>query len=184
MSENLSEATSMKQAMTQLEFTFMDQETKRRSMGTGSLESEEKGSGARDNTGKPSLSLIPLHLLAGTTRVLMAGCLKYKSWNWAKGMAWSVCVDCFLRHFTKWWYCGEDIDSESGEHHLDHMICNLLFLKHYTLTYKEGDDRPPSMADFSSWLEDVNLPFNVDEYLDRNTKLGDQNGCDTKSTES
>lgn len=116
----------------------------------GDLNSEEKGTGARKSKGKVAFSLVPFHLLAGCARVLMFGQRKYKSWNWAKGMAWSECFNCTLRHLFKWWFFKEDFDEETGEHHLDHVLCNILFLKHYTMEYKEGDDRPPATANFGS----------------------------------
>jgi len=114
----------------------------------GDLDSEEKGTGARKSSGKVAFSLVPLHLLAGVARVLMFGAKKYKAYNWSKGMAFSECFNCTCRHLFKWWYLREDFDDETGEHHLDHVMCNILFLRHYTLEYKEGDDRPPSHANF------------------------------------
>ncbi|MCP4900020.1 MAG: hypothetical protein GY906_23880 [bacterium] len=109
----------------------------------GNIDSTERGTCARKNGGKIMLSLVPFHLLAGTARVLMWGARKYAPWNWAKGGQWSTPMDCMLRHLFKWWYCGEDCDQESGEHHLDHAMCNLLFLVHYKDTHNKGDDRPP-----------------------------------------
>jgi len=134
----------------------------------GNVNSTEKGSGARANAGKVSFTQVPLHLLAGVARVFMGGLLKYAQFNWAKGMPWSVPMDCAVRHFIKWWFLGEDIDQESGEHHLDHAICNLLMLRHYVVTYKEGDDRPADYTGFSDFLGEFNKPFDVEAYLDRN----------------
>lgn len=134
----------------------------------GDVNSEERGSGARDNKGKVSFSIVPLHLLAGVARVLMGGQLKYAKWNWTKGMAWSVCYDCLMRHLFKWWFLGEARDDESGELHIDHAICNLLFLRHYYSTYKAGDDRPNNgVTRFSDNKFDFNLQFNEEEYLER-----------------
>ena len=135
----------------------------------GDVNSVERGSGARANKGKVSFSLIPFHLLSGVARVLMGGKLKYAPWNWAKGMKWSTAMDCTYRHLFKYWYCREDNDAESGEHHLDHAICNLLMLKHFSKTYNAGDDRPDlDVTCFDEWLEDVNTPFDEEEYLKRN----------------
>lgn len=140
-----------------------------RKMNVGDLNSDELGSGARDNKGKVSLSLVPMHLLAGCARVFMGGQLKYASWNWAKGMEWSVCFDCLMRHLFKWWFMREECDKESGEHHLDHAIANLLFLRHYHETYSRGDDRPPrDVTRFSEEKSDFNTPFNEDNYRKRN----------------
>lgn len=141
---------------------------------TGDLDSSEKGSGARANGGKAMFSLIPLHLMAGVARVLNGGLYKYKDWNWAKGMVWSICMDCTLRHVFKWWYAHEAVDPESGEHHIDHAICNLLFLKHYLTYYTEGDDRPPEGVFTTA---DIDKLFDADDYCKRN-KLGPYSGGD------
>jgi len=139
---------------------------------TGDVNSTERGSGARANKGKVSFSLIPWHVLAGTARVFMGGKLKYASWNWAKGMEWSTCVDCLLRHFIKWWFLREDIDTESGEHHLDHMLCNLMMLRHYVVAYKEGDDRPGGdLTGFPDSMDDFTKPFDMDDFLERNPEI-------------
>lgn len=138
----------------------------------GDINSTARGSGARANKGKISLSLIPLHLLAGTARVFMYGKLKYAEWNWAKGMQWSIVMDCLLRHIFKWWYMGEEFDEESEEHHLDHAICNLLMLRHYITSYKEGDDRPPpDLTGFDLEFGDFCKPFIIDEFLARHPEI-------------
>lgn len=134
----------------------------------GDINSNAKGTGARASGGKCALSLIPFHLLAGTARVLMGGRLKYKEWNWTKGMPWSECYNCLLRHLFKWWYLGEECDHESGENHLDHAMCNLLFLMHFQQTFKEGDDRPPQeLTRFRMSLPDFNKKFDEGEYRAR-----------------
>lgn len=138
----------------------------------GDINSSERGSGARANSGKVALSLVPFHLLAGVARVLMGGRLKYAEWNWAKGQAWSTCMDCACRHLTKWLWLGEDTDPDSGEHHLDHVICNLLFLRHYTTMYKDGDDRPPQdLTHFNESMEAMMAPFDEQAFLDRNPEI-------------
>lgn len=110
--------------------------------GIGDVNSAEKGSGARFNGGKADLSLIPLCTLEDEARVWMYGKKKYAAWNWTKGMPWSVPLACALRHLAAW-QRGEDIDQESGEPHLAHVMCNLRMLMLYSKTYQEGDDRPP-----------------------------------------
>lgn len=112
-------------------------------MNEGDLNSNNPGTCARDNGGKVKFSLVPMHLLAGVARVLMHGEKKYKAWNWAKGGKWSQSFDCCMRHMLKFWYCRKDSDDESTLHHIDHAICNLLFLRHNILSYPAGDDRPP-----------------------------------------
>ena len=75
-------------------------------------------------------------------RVLEFGAKKYKAWNWAKGMAWSVPTGCALRH-AKATFDGEKVDPDSGEQHMAHILCNLMMLDWYVQHYPEGDDRTP-----------------------------------------
>lgn len=105
------------------------------------VEAPEKPRAERYNTGKADYSLLPLHLLEGTVRVLERGSEKYSAWNWAKGMPWSTPYACAMRHLAAW-YKGETNDAETGENHIDHAICNLLMLKHFAEAYPNEDDRP------------------------------------------
>jgi hypothetical protein len=136
----------------------------------GDLSSNARGTGARKNAGKVSFAVVPMHLLAGCARVLMGGLVKYAPWNWAKGMPWSVCFDCAIRHMFKFWYLRQELDKESQCHHIDHAIANLLFLKHYVLSYPEGDDRPPASVGFADLLGDAefNTLFDYFDYCERN----------------
>lgn len=109
--------------------------------GIGDVASNEPGSGARYNDGKPDFSLIPLVTLEDEARVWMYGRAKYAAWNWAKGMPWSVPLACIMRHLAAY-QRGEDIDPESGLPHLAHISCNVRMLTLYSKTYPEGDDRP------------------------------------------
>lgn len=114
-------------------------------MSVGDVNSAAKGSGARYNTGKPDLSLIPMWTLMGEAQVWEYGKRKYAAWNWLKGMSWSIPLACALRHLAAF-QDGEDNDAESGLDHLDHAMCNLRMLKAYKTVYPEGDDRPPSRS--------------------------------------
>ncbi len=117
-------------------------------MSVGDVNSAARGSGARYNTGKPPLSLVPLVAVEDCARVFDYGRRKYASWNWAKGMDWSIPLDCLLRHLLAW-QRGEDNDPESGLPHLGHAMCNLVMLSTFARTYPEGDDRA------SEWLQDA-----------------------------
>lgn len=114
--------------------------------GIGDIHSGEKGAGARYNAGKADYSLIPLCTMEGEARVWTKGAIKYSAHNWMKGMKWSAPLASALRHLAKW-QSGEDFDEESGEAHLDHVMCNIRMLVLYSKTYKEGDDRP------KQWLQ-------------------------------
>lgn len=106
----------------------------------GDVNSNEPGSGARYNAGKPAYELVPLIAFEGCARVFDFGRAKYAPWNWAKGMAWSAPFGCLMRHLSAW-QRGENTDPESGLPHLDHAMANLVMLTTYARTYPQGDDR-------------------------------------------
>lgn len=160
-------------------------------MTVGDITSDAKGTGARFNTGKPPLELIPLTCIAqqlrsvhytadtfdtipaiealhhlgrwqargdGLVQALNAlgaagweecaqvfdyGRRKYKAWNWAKGMDWSVPLACAARHLLAM-IRGEECDPESGLPHRGHVFCNVVMLLTFAATFAEGDDRAPA----------------------------------------
>lgn len=69
------------------------------------------------------------------------GAKKYKAWNWAKGMAWSVPLACIGRHLMAI-ASGEENDPESDLPHRGHVICNVVMLLAYRNIYLEGNDLP------------------------------------------
>lgn len=81
---------------------------------------------------------VPLERLLGTVGVLDYGTRKYAPGNWTFGMAWMICVDCYLRHVT----ARSEFDAESGQPHLAHADTNLMFLHEYMLQGVGTDDRP------------------------------------------
>ncbi len=103
---------------------------------------EESKGGTKSDQGKTEWSLLPLEALEGCTKVLMFGAKKYDRHNWRKGMLWSRIYDALFRHLKAWWG-GEDLDPETGLSHLDHALCELIFLRYYEQQgrYGESDDR-------------------------------------------
>lgn len=75
-------------------------------------------------------------------RVFDYGRKKYAAWNWAKGMPWSVPLACAGRHLVEI-LRGNPRDSESGELHFGHVMCNVVMLRLFADTYPEGNDLPP-----------------------------------------
>ena len=83
--------------------------------------------GNRYNEGKPRWSLVDFKDLEGMVKVLEFGAMKYADHNWRKGLPHTEIVDSLVRHITAY-LNGEDLDQESGLRHIDHMMCNTMFL--------------------------------------------------------
>ena len=76
---------------------------------------------------KEQWHLLPLDVLRSVVRVLMEGARKYAPDNWKFVTPKERYFDACLRHLTAW-QSGEKIDNETGESHLAHAICCLIFL--------------------------------------------------------
>lgn len=94
---------------------------------------------------KVRLDLLPVIPLIGVGKVLTFGAHKYGARNWEKGLDWSRCYGAALRHLFAWW-SGETNDPETGYNHLDHALCELMFLREFAETHPELDDRPNNSA--------------------------------------
>jgi ribosomal protein L32 len=85
--------------------------------------------GIKFDSDKPRWDLLPLDLIEPVVRVLTMGAKKYADDNWkivpdARKRYFSA----LMRHLTAW-QSGEKVDPESGESHIAHAICNLIFLE-------------------------------------------------------
>lgn len=97
---------------------------------------------ARYNAGKSPLSMIleARHALEGMAGVLEFGAAKYARGNWHKGLPHADICDSMLRHISAY-LSGEDLDSESGKPHVDHIFTNAMFLAEGYRTHPELDNR-------------------------------------------
>lgn len=106
------------------------------------------GGGLRYNRGKTLLELLPPEWIYGLGIVMTRGSMKYAIRNWERGMAWSICVGCALRHLFRF-VCGERYDKETGCHHLAMCAWNALALMSYDIRGIGDNDMVGSME----WLE-------------------------------
>jgi len=100
----------------------------------------QDGDAKKYDDGKPPVDLIPSDVLVEVARVLAHGAIKYDRDNWRKGMNWSRPYAATLRHVYAS-LCGEDIDPDSGLDHIDHALCELMFLRWYKLHNVGTDNR-------------------------------------------
>lgn len=100
--------------------------------------------GMKDNLGKVRPSIFPPEVFESILEVFEYGSSKYNDFNWCKGLPYSSLYSAAIRHLSLKWWAGQEIDDESGLHHLDHAITNLIMLKYYIThkdKYGEYDDR-------------------------------------------
>ena len=89
--------------------------------------------GVKADAGKARYSLIPVQPLHEVAQVMTFGAMKYADNNWQKvDNAVVRYTDAALRHIESW-RGGEQNDHESGNHHLAHAICCLLFIMWFEL---------------------------------------------------
>lgn len=92
-------------------------------------------SGSKHDSGKPLMGAVPPNALLAVAKVLTFGAEKYGRDNWRKvENAETRYLDAALRHINAY-QRGEAADPESGENHLAHAVCSLMFM----LELQEGE---------------------------------------------
>jgi len=133
---------------------------------------EIKDTNPKDSVGtrKTPISCLPIRVLWRVGLAMLEGALKYGRHNYrAAGVRASVYFDASVgRHLFSWWE-GQDIDPESGMHHVDKAIAGLMVMRDSMLQGNWVDDRPP--------CGEVNLdPLNahagtlIDMHADKNPR--------------
>ena len=85
-------------------------------------------------------SLIPTRALTALAERFGRGTEKYAARNWERGYEWSLSYDALQRHLNAFWG-GEDIDQETGQHHLAAAMWHCVVLYEFTLDHPDFDDR-------------------------------------------
>lgn len=93
---------------------------------------------------KLSFDNIPISLLVNVTKAAECGAIKYGPYNWLELPDGSMSIMTYLnavqRHLLLY-RAGQDEASDSGLHHLDHIIAGLAVLRDAMLFGKTKDDR-------------------------------------------
>lgn len=97
-------------------------------------------SGTKHDQGKIPLSLLPKEGLEYEAKAFDYGVKKYGKGNFRGGMEWSRLIDASLRHLIAF-NNKEDLDKESGLHHLAHLKANVAMLIYYVENKVGKDDR-------------------------------------------
>lgn len=97
-------------------------------------------SGIKKDAGKPRTDLLDYVFIEGISRVLGFGAEKYAEHNWRGGLKISRLLGACLRHVFAF-LGGENNDPESGESHLYHAGCCLMFAAWMMKERPDLDDR-------------------------------------------
>lgn len=90
------------------------------------------------------LSCVPGPVLFEIGLAMLEGACKYSRHNYrVAGVRHSVYFDAVMRHLWSWWE-GEDIDPDSGVHHVSKALAGLTVLRDSMLVGNDVDDRPPA----------------------------------------
>lgn len=81
----------------------------------------------KNDNKKTRFSLVEPKYIEGTAKILTSGAKKYSVDNWKKCEDVSRYKDALMRHIMAY-MGGEIYDPETGESHLYHASCNLMFL--------------------------------------------------------
>ncbi len=119
--------------------------------------------GAANGMKLARFDLVPPDVLIKIAEHYGIGAAKYGDRNWEGGFNYNLPYQSALRHIMLWWG-GENVDVDTGSHHLVNAIWNLITLLHFELNrdqYGQFDDRP----EISSIKDDPEaesiVPFNV-----------------------
>lgn len=123
---------------------------------------KEKGTGIKFDGEKIRWDLLPIEPVESIIRVMMLGSKKYGDYNWQRvPESRRRYYAAALRHLTAWWQ-GEKIDPESGESHLAHAMCCLMFLQWHEMHKVQPDFQDKGMKEAYEDVENF--------HGDRNTK--------------
>jgi hypothetical protein len=103
-------------------------------------ETNPQAGGLKYDSDKPRMDLLDNEFLIKVSRVLGFGAEKYAPDNWRNGIEYRRLIGAAYRHLGAI-NSGEDIDPESGESHVGHLGCCLMFLSWMMDHRKDLDDR-------------------------------------------
>jgi hypothetical protein len=134
----------------------------------------------KDDKGKPRFRLMPPYAELEVVRVLTYGGNRYGDDNWKNCDDWGRYIDALGRHFNAY-RRGEMNDSDTGMHHLAHLICCALFQLEQDLAYYIEND-----------IEEIHLsmdPSELRKVMDGYAGIteivrGDNGGDKTTATEA
>lgn len=104
---------------------------------------------------KVPLSTVSAPVLMEMGLGMLEGDRKYGRHNYrVVAIRESVYYDAVMRHLIAWWE-GEDVDPDSGLHHVTKALSCLAVLRDAQLSKNTIDDRPP-FTHPTGWMQELN----------------------------
>lgn len=135
------------------------------------LPADSKPTNPKDIVGirKAPMSTVSGPVIAELGVAMLEGAAKYGRHNYrVVGVRSSVYYDALFRHIQAWWE-GEDIDPDSGMHHVTKAIATLVVLRDAMIQGKCEDDRPPPSVEFFARLNKLSGEI-LDRHAGKNPK--------------
>jgi len=108
---------------------------------------------------KVGVHVVPPNVITSMALALTEGKLKYGLSNWRRhSIHYSAYYDAVMRHMFSFWN-GEDIDVDSGLHHVVKAMATLAVLVDAMHNSKVIDDRPVAIND-PDWMNKMNIAHN------------------------
>lgn len=96
--------------------------------------------GAQKGSKLARFDLVPPRCLIELAEHYGKGSEKYKDRNWELGYDWGLSYSALCRHLFAFWD-GEDLDPETGTHHLIAVAWHAFALRTFAETHPEKDSR-------------------------------------------
>lgn len=118
--------------------------------GEAPLDNSTKPTNPKDHVGikKRPFSTVSAAVIGEIGVAMMEGGRKYGRHNYrVMGVLASVYYDATIRHLTAWWDYGQNIDPDSGLHHVTKAIASLCVIRDAMINDRFNDDRPPKVSE-------------------------------------
>jgi hypothetical protein len=116
---------------------------------------------------KTTFSTVPANVIAEIALGMTEGMCKYGRHNYRIiGVRASIYYDAAMRHLMAFWE-GEDIDPDSGIHHISKTLSCLTVLRDSIMRGNWNDDRPPKTLGFIEECNKVSKSI-IEKHKDKN----------------
>lgn len=112
---------------------------------------------AKQDAGKPKLSLVPTQIIRDIAEVREYGNQKYKSKDNWQNVEKQRYIDALYRHLLSYIDDPDGVDEESGIRHYKHIACNMAFICEMEAKRHESEETKGDQANLPD--ESIRLEY-------------------------